>query len=189
MPWPTGVSPNQPCSGCNKGGTNSQNITDEEAKDIYRMITEHRAEITAYSYETAKNLADAEAYIRKQSVDSSLSVKGIEDSLEWATDHLVQEFGEGRTFNWQHIHVDDSPGVPFQRTEEGDLILGKESQNILFGHGGNDVIHGGAQDDVIDGAPVPRSVRTRDSGMPCCSKKGITRSLRVSAAVIGVLLS
>jgi hypothetical protein len=36
---------------------------------------------------------------------------------------------------------------------------------------------------------VPRSVRTRLSGMPCVSKNATTRSLRRAAAVSGVFVS
>ncbi len=135
---------------------------EDQALQIYQMMTRHRVDIEEYEETYGSQVAQAES-------DYGATVQTTEESLHIAKLTLTSIYGVEES-HVDKIWVDytanvdgtgsETNNLDFSDREENALILGRAGDDIIKGGSGNDYIfgednddelHGGAGNDVIDG--------------------------------------
>ncbi|MEW5993460.1 MAG: calcium-binding protein, partial [Candidatus Zixiibacteriota bacterium] len=142
-------------------GVTTANISDEQAKDIYRMYTNHKREILTYegTYIAALGLAQSEG--------SGVIVQGLEGAFAPATSLLtktyVKDFRISVPIDYRDIQVAAKTGsnltgnrrmgydLDETYSDRNDLLIGSEQRDRLEGYGGSDVLHGLGGNDLLAG--------------------------------------
>lgn len=131
------------------------NPTDEEAKQTYAMLTEHRAGIQSdeatwsrvylavanSDYTTLRtNMEKAQSGLG--TVLPSGQVPTLQQALKPAADILISEYGQGQTFSVLNIFMAQPKASEIGRPSD-------VAPDLIIGDTGNDTLTGGAGDDVL----------------------------------------
>ena len=158
-------------------GVTAGNITDAQAREVYRMFTRHRADMIydnegMIAYDTAYStyLANASAEAGQMGLDG---VGTLQQELEPAYTRLANTYAAdtGITIDWRDVSVAEEGGNTLTGiTRSGDtygagedvnelqigsdnydVLEGAGGRDVLVGNGGADILAGGAGDDYLDG--------------------------------------
>jgi Ca2+-binding RTX toxin-like protein len=145
----------------------ANNVTEDDAKNAYRMFTRHKTVIMgpdgedggAPGYEDTYPVANANI-----ALPGLLTAYTLQTELTQARQLLLSKYSYGVDIAWNHIQVgEDSTSFVVAKhyddsdrligTQYNDLILGESGDDYIDGNGGNDVMYGGAGDDfyIVDG--------------------------------------
>lgn len=135
--------------GLYRAGDTATTISDENAKDVFRMYTQHRDRILAYEaqYAAQITIANNDYQLVADRVDT-----WAQDS-QIARQYLVDNYAEGRTIDGEVLVGKDDvlPGDTLDGTASGDLLFGEKGNDVLRGEAGDDALLGGDGTDQLTG--------------------------------------
>ena len=149
---------------------NPTSISDQEAKQVFRMYTEHKVEIDAYESTYGAQIAAANNDYHLSSQPNQVDT--LIQSLQPAREYLIAEYvtnkginisingeilvgedgsvmGVGGNDTLQGKNLTNQP--PFTPVPSNDLLFGEGGNDNLDGLGGDDVLYGGDGDDILTG--------------------------------------
>jgi len=112
---------------------NPDNVGDDEARQVYRVYTQHSDAMINYDAQYGGSAS-------------------LETSLNPAATYLSNKYGQGQSFSPLNIWVGKSTGgTLLGDSSNADLLVGDVGNDILQGQGGNDVLAGGTGNDILQG--------------------------------------
>ncbi|MBZ0307855.1 MAG: hypothetical protein K8I82_17435, partial [Anaerolineae bacterium] len=128
-----------------------QSMSEEAARGVYRMYTEHSDKMINHDVAYSSLLAGANADLNKAGF-AGVTAADLKPSLQPAADFLITNYGQGRSFSPLNIWVGKSAGgTLLGDSTNADLMIGDVGNDTQQGRGGNDVLVGGKGNDTLTG--------------------------------------
>jgi hypothetical protein len=138
----------------------SNNITEKEAKDAFKMFTEYEFQMAIYD-------TDYDDQLYK---DYNIGfAKNLENSLSPAKTYLESKYNSGQLVD--NILIGDHKDV-----ETADVLTGTDGKDLIFGDAGNDTLNGGADSDTY--------IFNDNFGKDIINDSGATDNIRIDGSLL-----
>lgn len=140
--------------GLYSAGVSSSTISDDEAKNVFRMYTTHREFIIAYELKYAAQIAIANTDYQLVADRVDAWTQDSQIARQYMVTTYAQFVGAPSIDGEVLVGLDTGDAldvVTGSNLANNDLMLGEGGNDFLHGRGGNDVLYGGAGDDTLAG--------------------------------------